>query len=132
MLNIQNRGVTQTLLSENGKIHKNELDWNAMYDGKHAKVSLHSDDNGHKKHMDILLDNKDLAQLLAMPTVDTPLHKRLEMDFIRPSTLLPKTKTKKTKKLYLKTPRYREEFKIRRKSPTTRKKTHRTYRVYKK
>ena len=131
MLNIQNKGVTQTILSENGKLHKKELDWEATYDGKHAKISLHSDDNGRKKHMDILLDNQDLAQLLAMPAVDIPIHKRLEMDFIRPLTLLPKTK--KTKKLYLKTPRYREEFRIRRKSPaTTKKSKHRTYRVYKK
>lgn len=123
MLNIQNKGVTQTILSENGKIHKNELNWDASYDGKHAKVSIHSDDDGEKKHMNVSLNNRDLAQLLSMPAVDMPIHKRLQRDFHTP-----------TKKLYLKTPRYHEKFTLRRKTPSrrTKKSTHRTYRIYKK
>jgi len=123
MLNIQNKGVTQTILSENGKIYKNKLDWDATYDGKHAKVSIHSNEDGTKKHMDILLTNQDLSQLLSMPAIDIPIHKRLQMDF-NPTP---------TKKWYLKTPRYREEFKLRRKTPSRRTKSkNRTYRVYKK
>ena len=91
MLNtyIKNRGFTKTII-HNSKSKKksnntvNELKWDADYDGDLANISFTSNTNGHKKHFDISLDNNDLENILNVPSVDMPIHQRLQMDFSEP------------------------------------------------
>jgi len=93
MLNtyIKNRGYTKTIIhNNNNSLHKkdvnavNEVKWDADYDGDVANINLTSTTNGHKKHFDITLDNNDLENILNVPSVDMPIHKRLQIDFSKP------------------------------------------------
>ena len=86
MLNtyIKNRGHSETLFHNNNKNKFNEIDWEADYDGKTANISVTSDIKGRKRHYDIKLDNDDLANILNVSSVQTPIHKRLEQDFNEP------------------------------------------------
>jgi hypothetical protein len=83
MLNtyIKNRGITQTLVNNNNQKQFNQINWDADYDGQNANISVTSDTDGNKNHFDIKLDNEDLANMLNIPSVSTPIHKRLQMDF---------------------------------------------------
>jgi len=85
MLNtyIKNKGVTQTIIhnSSNNQNEFNEINWDADYDGNTANISVTTDTNGVRQHYDATLDNIDLDKLLNIPSVDTPLHKRLANDF---------------------------------------------------
>ena len=87
MLNtfIKNRGITKTIIHNNGENHVNEINWDADYDGEIANISLDSISNGHKNHYNIQLDNEDLANLLNIPTVNMPIDKRLKMDLETPN-----------------------------------------------
>jgi len=87
MLNtyIKNRGHSETLFHNNNKNKFNEIDWEADYDGNTANISVTSDIKGHKKHYDIKLDNDDLANILNVSSVQMPIHKRLELDFNKPT-----------------------------------------------
>ena len=86
MLNtyIKNRGLTQTLVHNNGNNRFNQVNWDADYDGNIANISVTSNTNGNKKHFDVSLDNQDLASILNVPTVNMPLDKRLQNDFSKP------------------------------------------------
>ena len=86
MLNtyIKNRWHSETLFHNNNKNKFNEIDWEADYDGKTANISVTSDIKGRKRHYDIKLDNDDLANILNVSSVQTPIHKRLEQDFNEP------------------------------------------------
>jgi hypothetical protein len=135
-----NRGITQTLI--NNKV--NEISWEAEYDGNIANISL--SDGRH--HYDISLDNKDLEGLLNIPSINAPIHNRLEQDFLRETPLnanpykrtrrcrhaKPDTRSKTHSharhSLFLSSPSPNEELVI----PITingAKKRHRTYKVYK-
>ena len=83
MLNtyIKNRGITQTLVNNNNQKQFNQINWDADYDGQTANISFTSDTDGNKNHFDIKLDNEDLANILNVPSVSMPIHKRLQMDF---------------------------------------------------
>jgi hypothetical protein len=83
MLNtyIKNRGITQTLVNNNNQKQFNQINWDADYDGQNANISVTSDTDGSKNHFDIKLDNEDLANMLNIPSVSTPIDKRLQMDF---------------------------------------------------
>lgn len=83
MLNtyIKNRGITQTLVNNNNQKQFNQINWDADYDGQNANISVTSDTDGNKNHFDIKLDNEDLANMLNIPSVSTPIDKRLQMDF---------------------------------------------------
>jgi len=83
MLNtyIKNRGITQTLVNNNNQKQFNQINWDADYDGENANISVTSDTNGSKNHFDIKLDNEDLANMLNIPSISTPIDKRLQMDF---------------------------------------------------
>jgi hypothetical protein len=87
MLNtyIKNRGHSETLFHNNNKNKFNEIDWEADYDGKTANISVTSDIKGRKRHYDIKLDNDDLANILNVSSVQTPIDKRLELDFNEPT-----------------------------------------------
>jgi len=83
MLNtyIKNRGITQTHVNNNNQKQFNQINWDADYDGQNANISVTSDTDGNKNHFDITLDNEDLANMLNIPSVSTPIDKRLQMDF---------------------------------------------------
>jgi hypothetical protein len=85
MLNtyIKNRGVMKTILHDHNKNKVNELNWDADYDGDKANLILTSTTDGNKKQIGIQLDNNDLANLLNIPSVNMPLHRRLKEDFIK-------------------------------------------------
>ena len=85
MLNtfIKNKGYTKTIIHDHNKNKVNELNWDADYDGDNANILLTSTSNGKKKKFGIQLDNNDLANLLNIPSVNMPLHKRLKEDFIK-------------------------------------------------
>lgn len=82
---IKNRGTTKTLIYDNNRNNINEIHWDADYDGNTANISLDLQNNGKQRHYDITLDNEDLANILNVPSIHSPLEKRLKSDFIKPS-----------------------------------------------
>jgi hypothetical protein len=86
MLNtyIKNQGITKTIIHSNNHNHVNQTKWDADYDGDIANISINSNTDGHHKHLNISLDNEDLANLLNIQSVDMPIDKRLKMDFREP------------------------------------------------
>ena len=79
---IKNKGITQTYIynKNNNKGTASEIDWD--YDGKQANISVNLQSNaGDEQHYDIQLDNNDLAKILSMPSINTPIDKRLLNDF---------------------------------------------------
>jgi hypothetical protein len=83
MLNtyIKNKGHTQTIIHRNKQTKFNDIKWDSDYDGNKANISINADMNGNQNHFNIKLDNNDLANMLNMPTINIPIHKRLENDF---------------------------------------------------
>jgi hypothetical protein len=79
---IKNKGITQTVFSNNNHKTRNEIKWNAAYDGNHANIKVDLNDNGKKNKYRMQLNNKDLANLLSIPTVNKPLKTRLTQDFL--------------------------------------------------
>jgi hypothetical protein len=82
---IKNRGTTKTLIYNNNHNNINEIHWDADYDGNTANISLDLQNNGKQKHYDIIPDNEDLANILNVPSVQSPLEKRLKRDFNKSS-----------------------------------------------
>lgn len=79
---IKNRGETTTLIHNNNNHNDiSKINWDAEYDGDIANVSLDLNTNGRNEHFDIQLDNDDLADILNIPTVNTPIDRRLKSDF---------------------------------------------------
>jgi len=78
---IKNRGSTKTIIHKNNHNSINEINWDADYDGQNVNLSLDLTENGKHGHYDVQLDNNDLARLLTIPSVNLPIHKRLERDF---------------------------------------------------
>ena len=87
MLNtyIKNQGTTQTIIHDNNHNHFNEIKWDADYDGNIANISFNSNTDGKHNKFNVSLDNEDLANILNIPSVNTPIDKRLKMDFYEPS-----------------------------------------------
>ena len=84
---IKNKGVTQTTIQDNHHHTKtNEIKWDADYNGKYANIKLDIVDDGKKNKYRIKLDNKDLANMLNIPSVNRPIDQRLEMDFLEGHT----------------------------------------------
>jgi hypothetical protein len=79
---IQNKGVTQTVFSNNNQKTRNEIKWNAAYDGDRANIKVDLNDNGKKNKYRMQLNNQDLANLLSIPAVNKPLDSRLQQDFL--------------------------------------------------
>jgi hypothetical protein len=79
---IKNKGVTQTVFSNNNHKTKNEIKWNAAYDGDYANIKVDLNDNGKKNKYRMQLNNQDLANLLSIPAVNKPLESRLHQDFL--------------------------------------------------
>ena len=87
MLNtyIKNQGTTQTIIHDNNRNHFNQINWDADYDGNIANISFNSNTDGKHNKFNVSLDNEDLANILNIPSVNTPIDKRLKMDFDEPS-----------------------------------------------
>jgi hypothetical protein len=83
---IKNRGMTKTIIHNNNRNTINETNWDADYDGDVANVSLDLIKNGRNKHLDFKFTNADLANLLTIPSVNKPIHKRVKMDFKKPKS----------------------------------------------
>ena len=83
---IKNRGMTKTIIHNNNHNTVNETNWDADYDGDVANVSLDLIKNGRNKHLDFKFTNNDLANLLTIPSVRQPIHKRIKMDFKKPKS----------------------------------------------
>lgn len=83
---IKNRGMTKTIIHNNNRNTINETNWDADYDGDVANVSLDLTKNGRNKHLDFKFTNDDLANLLTIPSVRQPIHKRIKMDFKKPQS----------------------------------------------
>ena len=83
MLNtyIKNRGTTKTIIHNNNHNAVNQLEWDADYDGNVANISVDLINNGKVGHYDVKLDNDDLAKILNVNSVKSPIHKRLKNDF---------------------------------------------------
>lgn len=79
---IKNKGVTQTVFSNNNHKTRNEIKWNAAYDGEQANIKVELNDNGKKNRYRMQLNNQDLANLLSIPAVNKPLESRLQRDFL--------------------------------------------------
>ena len=87
MLNtyIKNQGTTQTIIRDNNHNHFNQINWDANYDGNIANISFNSNTDGKHNKFNVSLDNEDLANILNIRSVNTPIDKRLKMDFDEPS-----------------------------------------------
>lgn len=88
MLNtyIKKQGITQTIVHDNKHHnHFNQINWDTDYDGNTANISVKTNTDGKRDRFDISLDNEDLAHILNIPSVNTPIHKRLKIDFQKPS-----------------------------------------------
>ena len=80
---VKNRGETKTILHNNNHNDISKINWDAEYDGDKANVSLDFVTNGKKGHYDLELNNNDLAEILNIPTINSPIDKRLLYDFKR-------------------------------------------------
>jgi hypothetical protein len=85
--------TTGTYMSSSGNIilqndnSKDQLDWNADYDGNIANIKLNvtEDDERNKQKINQLnmkLTNNDLANLLSIPSIAGPIDQRLQNDFM--------------------------------------------------
>lgn len=86
MLNtyIKNRGISKTIIHDNKHNHVNQINWDADYDGDVANISFDTNTDGKRNHFKLSLNNEDLANILNIPSVNTPIDKRLKMDFQEP------------------------------------------------
>ena len=83
---IKNKGVTKTIIHKNNKNYYNEMNWDADYDGEKANITLEIDENGSKGHIEMKMNNDDLAELLNIPSVNKTIDKRLYSDFLGRNT----------------------------------------------
>ena len=79
---IKNKGITKTIIHNKNKNYYNELHWDADYDGEKANISLDMDENGKKGHIEMKINNDELAELLNIPSENSMLDKRLYKDFL--------------------------------------------------
>lgn len=78
---VRNRGATKTIIHNNMHNDVSEINWDADYDGDFANISLDLNQNGKTNHYDVKLDNEDLANILNIPSINSPIHNRLSDDF---------------------------------------------------
>ena len=78
---IKNQGNARTITYKNKKKDVKQVNWNAEYDGNVANLAVNLLVNNKFKHYEATLDNKDLEEMLGIPSVHLPLEKRLQQDF---------------------------------------------------
>jgi hypothetical protein len=77
----KNKGVTKTIVHNNGVNKVNKIKWEADYNGDVANISIDVDDNGTNEHYTTQLTNEDLDNILNIPSVNKPIDQRLLNDF---------------------------------------------------
>jgi len=82
---IQNQGISQTIIRNNHHKDMYQMNWDADYDGHNANISVNLLDKNKLRHYEAQLDNTDLEQLFSVPSINSPLHRRLMKDFPRKS-----------------------------------------------
>lgn len=75
---IKNQGNAKTVTYKNKKKDVKQVNWNAEYDGNVANLAVNLLVNNKFRHYEATLDNKDLEEMLSIPTVHLPLEKRLQ------------------------------------------------------
>ena len=80
---IQNYGYTKTYTNDKYGKNQEELMWQGDYDGNMANIDINVNKNGQEQFVSMKLDNNDIIQLLGVPVVNAPLHKRLQQDFMK-------------------------------------------------
>jgi hypothetical protein len=80
-IDIQTKGMNQTISSVNGKQHVDQIKWDAGFDGKNADVSLDLMKDGKMEHFNVQVNKDALAQMLNVKTVNKPIEKRLLSTF---------------------------------------------------
>jgi hypothetical protein len=80
-VNIQNYGFTKTIIKNNNKKTKNEINWIGDYDGNMANLDITINDNGEKEHIVMELSNDDINALLGIQPINMSLEDRLKNDF---------------------------------------------------
>jgi hypothetical protein len=78
---IQSKGMSQTISSVNGQQHVDQIKWDAEFDGKNADVSFDLMKDGKTGHFNVQLDNNALAKMLNIKTVNKPIERRLLSTF---------------------------------------------------
>jgi len=80
-VDIQTKGMNQTISFVNGKQNVDQIKWDAGFDGKNADVSLDLMKDGKTEHFNVEVDKDALAQMLNVKTVNKPIEKRLLSTF---------------------------------------------------
>lgn len=107
---ILNKGITETIINDNNKIHVNSTNWKASYDGDKANILVDSASNGRHNVYKIQLDNDDLASLLQVPSDNITLDKRLMKDFKKQNKIKNRTLTPYKPHTHISSPLPNEEF----------------------
>jgi len=92
-LYIRSKGATKTLIRSNNIEKIKQFDWDADYNGERANISLDMSEKGEHDHYQIQLSNDDLKKLFIVPSVNEPIHQRLQNDFLEPKKSYPSMRT---------------------------------------
>lgn len=76
------KGSTQTILRNNNHKESSQMQWNADYNGNIANIHVNTNTNGKKQKYQMKFTNKDLADILSIPSINEPLEQRLQQDFL--------------------------------------------------
>lgn len=79
---IRSKGATKTLIRSNDLENIKQFDWDADYNGERANISLDMSEKGEHDHYQIQLSKEDLEKLFTVPSVNQPIHQRLQNDFL--------------------------------------------------
>ena len=79
---IKSTGIAKTILQHDNHIDMNETKWDADYNGSEGNISLNVNENGNEIHKDFHFHSADLARILTMPSVNSPLERRLMNDYL--------------------------------------------------
>ena len=92
-LYIRSKGATKTLIRSNDRENIKQFDWDADYNGERANISLDMSEKGEHDHYQIQLSNDDLKKLFIVPSVNEPIHQRLQNDFLEAKKSYPSMRT---------------------------------------
>ena len=79
---IQTHGFSKTLINNNGDKTINKFEWNGDYDGSVANIDVDVIKNNKKNKINLQLNNEDLNELFGTHSIEIPLEKRLQDDFL--------------------------------------------------
>ena len=76
---IKSTGFTKTQVNDN----VSATNWNAIYDGNSANLSMNINNNSSNEHIKVRMNNEDLMKLFNVPTIQGPIDQRLRETFLR-------------------------------------------------